>query len=201
MAYLTQRPPAPSRRIFRGADEPNYRGESAPRRAVTSARPFFVPILATVNILFALLLLLVTTAEDSPPDGQPPAMIWQIWAVADNLLSFFLAAVIFLASIGLYLWQPWARKAIVGACVFGLVQLVVDMPYLTRFMIPSAYEGLKQALAGDFPDPVELDAVASTLTFTLIGSTLLIYLAWMIATLVYFTRPKVVAAFEEAERG
>jgi tRNA A-37 threonylcarbamoyl transferase component Bud32 len=201
MAYLTQRAPSSSRRIVHGVNEPSYPGELTPRSAARSSRPFFVPVLATVNILFALLLLLVTAAEDAPLDGQAPALLWQVWALADNVLSFLLAAVIFLASIGLYLWQPWARKAIVGACVFGLLQLVVDMPYLSRFMIPSAYAGLKQAMAGDFPNPEELDAVASTLTLTLIGSTLLIYLAWMIVTLVYFTRPKVVAAFEGAEGG
>jgi hypothetical protein len=50
---------------------------------------------------------------------------------------------------------------------------------------------------GGMIDEMDLEAQTFFILFALIGSTVAVWLVWMISQLVYFTRPHVIAAFEE----
>jgi len=159
-------------------------------------RPWMVPVLATINIIGAMLLMLISSAGDIT---QYEDKFWVVWEQVDMALSFIMAASLFLASIGLYLWQPWARKAIVAVSVLGLLSFVIDMPFLTRAVIPHFVAEMQaEGVLADagIADPVDQEAAAFLMVMGLVGTGFTIWLVWMIGLLVYFTRPHVVAAFE-----
>jgi hypothetical protein len=109
-----------------------------------------------------------------------------------------MAGGLFAASIGLFLWKPWARKLTLIVCVYGLASLVVDMPYITRYALPSAHEDITKSFIREGVDPDDADAQVAIILAVGFGGTLILGLIWLIAQVIYFTRPGVVAAFEAA---
>jgi hypothetical protein len=96
----------------------------------------------------------------------------------------------------LFLWKPWARKLTLGVCVFGLASFVFDAPYLARFALPDIYAEIQHTMATEGVDPEMVDVVAMLSVVILVGGMVVVGLTWLIGQLVYFTRPRVVAAFE-----
>jgi serine/threonine protein kinase/ankyrin repeat protein len=177
-------------------EEPARAPSSTASTAPAPNRPKLVPVLATVNLLGALLLMLLTAMEDTTMFSESVPRIWQIWGQVDAVLTFVMSAGLFAASVGLFLWKPWARKVTVGVCIFGLASLVFDAPYLARSALPDFYAEIQKSMIAEGVSPDVLD-FASFLTFvSLIGGMLLVGLTWLIGQLVYFTRPGVVAAFQ-----
>jgi predicted Ser/Thr protein kinase len=156
-------------------------------------RPWLVPVLATLNVFCAVILMLVCSADDPTPFAND---YWRVWEQIDDALSFIMAAALFIASVGLYLWQPWARKMIIGVCIFGLASLIVDMPFLTRAAIPHYTAELRADFVKDGTAAEDAAVAAGFLVAGLIGTAIAVGLIAMIGQLVYFTRPKVIAAFE-----
>lgn len=164
----------------------------------TASRPRMVPVLAAMNLLGGILLMLFSSMEDSQLTSPTVPLIWRIWGQVDAVLGFVMAAGLFAASIGLFLWQPWARKLTLGVCIFGLASVVLDAPYLARSAIPDLYAEIQKDI---IEEGVSTDAqdFVTLLTFLVIfGGTMLIGLVWLIGQLVYFTRPRVIAAFAES---
>lgn len=160
------------------------------------ARPKLVPVLATINLVGAIVLMLVCAMEQPPAFTPNVARVWQVWGTVDSVLGFAMAAGMFAASIGLFLWKPWARKLTLGVCVFGLASFVFDAPYLARFALPDAYAEIQQAMAAEGMEPDVADSMAMLSIVVLVGGLVVVGVAWLIGQLVYFTRPRVVAAFE-----
>ena len=156
-------------------------------------RPWLIPVIATFNICCGVVLMLIYSADNPTPYDEPH---WRVWERIDDALSFFMAAALFIASVGLFLWQPWARRMIVVVCVLGLASLIVDMPYLTRAAIPHFTAELQADFVNDGMGESDAEAVAGLLVFGIMGCGIAISLFSMIGQLVYFTRPKVIAAFE-----
>ncbi|MBC7815911.1 MAG: hypothetical protein IAG10_03320, partial [Planctomycetaceae bacterium] len=102
-------------------------------RTESLGRPKLVPVLATMNLVGAILLMLVCAMEEPAAFAKSVPRLWQVWEQVDSVLGFVMAAGMFAASIGLFLWKPWARKVTLGVCVFGLASFVFDAPYLARF--------------------------------------------------------------------
>jgi uncharacterized protein (TIGR03067 family) len=164
-----------------------------------SARPKLVPVFATMNLLGAIVLMLVCAMDDSASAAESAPRLWQVWETVDAVLGFTMAAGMFAASIGLFLWKSWARRLALGVCVFGLASFVFDAPYLARFAIPNAYAEVQGMLIAEGVDPDVRESTAMLTVAALIGGVLLVGLTWLIGQLVYFTRPRVVAAFETPE--
>jgi hypothetical protein len=161
---------------------------------VFGPRPWFVPVLASLNLLAAILLLLLCAAPSDPP---PPGA-WEGWVVYEQITSaigFIMAAGLFAASIGLFLWRPWARKLTIAVAIYGLGSFVVDMPYMVRYAVPTLCDGIHRELIAEGMDPDTAAGVEAliVMALSLIG---LVSLAFLIVQLVYFTRPHVVAAFD-----
>ena len=161
-----------------------------------NTRPKLVPVLATFNLLGAIVLMLVSAMEQPAAFAESVPRLWQVWEKIDCVLGFVTAAGLFAASIGLFLWKPWARKLTLGVCVFSLATFVFDAPYLARFVLPDFYAEIQLMLAVEAVDPDLLDLIALGIVVGLIGIPMLVALACLIGQLVYFTRPRVVAAFE-----
>lgn len=157
-------------------------------------RPRLVPFIAALNLMAAVVLLLVT-ATDQPLAvmGSVPRL-WRVWEAIDAMLGFTLAAGLFAASIGLFLWKPWARRVTLAVCVFGLASFVFDAPYLARFVLPEFYAEVQRTLAaeGATPEMQELGAMSTVVGFLVVPMVL--GLVWLIGQLIYFMRPRVVAA-------
>jgi predicted Ser/Thr protein kinase len=182
----------------RSAIESSIPREESRRTLRPARRPWGVPIWATLNIAGGLMLMLLASAESITEYSDP---FWTMWERVDMIVSFIMAAVLFLASIGLYLWHPWARKAIVGICVVGLIWFVVDIPFLTRAVIPDFASTMMTDLAPvadpqDAPTKEDLEFAAYAFAASLVIPVMLLWLVWMIAQLIYFTRPHVVAGFD-----
>lgn len=159
-------------------------------------RPKLVPVLATFNLVGAIVLMLVCAAEEPAEFAKPLPRLWQVWEQVDAVLGFVMSAGMFAASIGLFLWKPWARKLTLGVCVFGLSSLVFDAPYVARVALPGLYAEIQQTMIAEGVEP-DLQDFATMSTFvSLFGGLLLVGVTWLIGQLVYFTRPRVVAAFE-----
>ena len=159
-------------------------------------RPKLVPLLATVNLFGAILLMLLCAMEQPMAFVQPVLPVWQVWEKVDAVLGFTMSAGMFAASIGLFLWKPWARKLTLGVCVFGLASFVFDVPYLARFGLPDAYAEMQREMAAEGLEPDDADVMAILIIVVLVGGVVVVGVAWLIGQLVYFTRPRVVAAFE-----
>lgn len=170
-------------------------GRRAPSQ--TSTRPRMVPILAAMNVLGGILLMLFSSMEDPQLTSPSVPLIWRIWGQVDAVLGFIMAAGLFAASIGLFLWQPWARKLIIGVCIFGLASVVLDAPYLARSVIPDFYTEIQKDIVAEGVSPDVQDFVTLLTFLVLFGGTLLVGLTWLIGQLVYFTRPRLIAAFAE----
>jgi hypothetical protein len=163
----------------RAEQKPKAKTPTKPRRV------WLVPILATFNLPMAIGLMFIA-ASAQEPWVQEIDPFWQVWERIDAGLAFVMAAALFTASVGLYLWQPWARKLMIGVCIYGLAALVISMPYLARVVVPQmAAEFQSAEIEGDHLVAIVAVAIAS----------LVLSLFWLIGQLVYFTRPKVIAAF------
>jgi uncharacterized protein (TIGR03067 family) len=163
-----------------------------------SKRPRLVPVLATFNLVGAILLMLVCAMEEPADFAKPMPRLWQVWEKVDAVLGFSMAAGMFAASIGLFLWKPWARKVTLGVCVFGLASLLFDAPYLARSALPELYAEIQQWVIAEGVEPDLQDFVTLSTFVVLFSGLLVVGLTWLIGQLVYFNRPKVVAAFESS---
>jgi tRNA A-37 threonylcarbamoyl transferase component Bud32/MFS family permease len=159
-------------------------------------RPWLVPVLATLNVFFAVILMFLCSYDDPTPFAEA---YWRIWEQVENALGFIMSALLFIASIGLFLWKPWARKMIVVVCVYGLASLIIDMPFLTRAGLPHLATEIEDDFVAEGMEPEDAEAITFLLMVVFMGGFLAIGLTWLIGQLVYFTRPKVIAVFE-AER-
>ncbi len=157
------------------------------------SKPKLVPILAALNLFFAVLLMLAASAESPAAPALDP--FWERWEQVESVLGYFMAGGIFAASIGMFLWHGWSRKWMVGLCVLGLAELFISVPYLTRVAIPFHFAEVRQQHLAEGGLPGTEDAIAYLSATMLYGGTLLVSLLWLIGNLVYFTRPRVVAAF------
>ncbi len=158
--------------------------------------PKLVPVLATFNLVGAVVLMLVCAMEEPAEFAKPMPRLWQLWEQVDAVLGFTMAAGMFAASIGLFLWEPWARKLTLGVCIYGLASVVFDAPYLARFVLPDLYADIQQTVIAEGVDPDAQDFVTLFTIVVLFGGMMVVGLTWLIGQLVYFTRPRVVAAFE-----
>lgn len=161
-----------------------------------AARLKLVPVLAAFNLLGSILLMLVSAMEEPASFAPSVPKLWQVWATVDAALGFVLAVGLFTASIGLFLWKPWARKLTLGVCIFGLASLVFDAPYLARFALPDFYAEIQQTMIAEGIDPASQPFQSMLIIVSLFGGTLVFGLTCLIGQLVYFTRPRVVAVFE-----
>ncbi len=167
-------------------------GVEAPANSVP--RPRLVPFIATLNLAAAVILLLVTATDQPTTIADSVPRLWRVWESIDVVLGFLLAAGLFAASIGLFLWKPWARRVTLAVCVFGLASFVFDAPYLARFVLPEFYAEVQSTSAaeGVAPEMQELGAMSTVVGFLVVPTVL--GLVWLIGQLIYFTRPQVVAA-------
>ena len=170
------------------------------------SRPWLVPVLAVLNLVGAIFLMFLTATPDPMPFNETTPYYWHVWGWVETVVGYVLSAIIFAASIGLLLWQSWGRKLMVVACVVSLAQLVIDIPYFTRALLPhiaeeiadiEAHIAVEAAGAGEVvPDPEESANFAFMVLVSFVAIFGLAWLAWTIFQLVYFTRPHVIAAFE-----
>lgn len=161
-------------------------------------RPKLVPVLAAANLVGAIVLMLFSAMEETTTFSESVSSIWQMWGQVDAVLTFVVSAGLFAASVGLLLWKPWARKVTLGVCIFGLASLVFDAPYLARGALPELYSEIQKSLIAEGVSPDVLDFAAMSTFVGVFGGMLLVGLVWLIGQLVYFTRPRIIAAFEGA---
>lgn len=176
------------------ADLPAARTHSQARLA-TLTRPRLVPVFATLNLLAAVVLMLVCAGTDPLPLPASTPGIWHIWSRVSNVLGFLMAAGLFTSSIGLFLWQAWARKLLLAVCIYGLASFVIDMPYLAQAEIPNIVADMRAFMATDGFTSADQDLYAPLIFAGLFGGMLLVVLPWLIGQLIYFKRPAVVSAF------
>lgn len=179
-------------------DEPSHEKpttDSLPDAALPRQRPKLVSVLAMINLIGAIVLMLVCATEPTPAFAPSESQVWPLWEKVDSVLGFTMAAGMFAASIGLFLWKPWARKLTLGVCVFGLASFVFDAPYLARYAIPDLYAEIQHTIAEEGIEPDARDFVAMFTVVVFLGGMMVVVLTWLIGQLVYFTRPRVVAAF------
>jgi len=162
--------------------------------ALPVPRPRLVPFIAALNCAAAVIVLLVSATDEPTTFSDSVPRLWQVWEAMDMVLGFLLAAGLFAASIGLFLWKPWARRVTLAVCLFGLASFVFDVPYLARFVLPDFYAEVHSTLAaeGVAPEMLELGAMSTVVGFQIVPMVL--GLVWLIMQLIYFTRPQVVAA-------
>lgn len=164
-------------------------------RLVRSERPKLVPVLATMNLIGAILLMLSCAAEEPTEPAKPLPRLWQMWEQVDSFLGFSMAAGLFAASIGLFLWKPWARKLTLVVCCYGLASVVFDAPYIARVGLPELHDEIRKSVIAEGVPADAQDFVTLFTVAVLMGGVMLVGLTWLIGQLVYFTRPRVVAAF------
>ena len=160
------------------------------------AYPKLVPVIAVFNLVGAIVLMLASWMESPAELAKPMPRLWEVWEQVDAVLGFVMAAGMFAASIGLFLWKPWARKLTLGVCIFGLASLVFDAPYLARFAIPDIYTDIEQEVIAEGIERDVRDFVTLATFLVVFGGLLAFGLACLIGQIIYFTRPRVVAAFE-----
>ncbi|MGE0609839.1 MAG: serine/threonine-protein kinase [Pirellulales bacterium] len=162
---------------------------------VSRINPRFVSLLATLNIVVALFLLAANAAPDEMPFPESTPRLWRVWGKVETALGFLSAAGLFAAGVGLFLGRPWARRLVIGVCIFELAALVIDMPYLMQAFLPHILNDMREwtIQQGDTPEQAETTAIMIGSLFW--GVLLLVYLPFHLVQLVYFTRPHVVAAF------
>ncbi|HUQ68668.1 MAG TPA: ankyrin repeat domain-containing protein [Planctomycetaceae bacterium] len=153
-------------------------------------------MIAVFNLVGAIVLMLASWMESPAEFAKPMPRLWQVWEQVDAVLGFVMAAGMFAASIGLFLWKPWARKLTLGVCIFGLASLVFDAPYLARFAIPDIYADIEQTVIAEGIERDLRDFVTLTTFVVVFGGFLAVSLTCLIGQVIYFTRPRVVAAFE-----
>ncbi len=176
------------------AIEPNQ--VSFPSTPSNLLRPKLVSVVATFNLLSAIGLMLANSGPVPPPFPESTPAIWRTWGLVSSVLGSIMAAGLFASSIGLYLWQSWARKLLIGVCIYGLASLVIDMPYLAQAVIPHTIADMRRSLAADRYTAEDQDLLAPLIFGGFFLGILGIALPSLIGQLVYFTRPKVVAAFK-----
>jgi hypothetical protein len=169
---------------------------SLPLAVLPTKLPKLVPVLATFNLIGAILLMLVCAMEEPADFARPVPRLWQVWETVDAVLGFSMAAGMFAASIGLFLWKPWARKLTLAVCVLGLASFVFDAPYLARFALPDLYTEIQQTMIAEGVEPELQDFLTLLTMMVLMGGLFIVGLTWLIGQLLYFNRPRVVAAFE-----
>lgn len=172
-----------------------------PRAETTGShrRPRIIPILGIMNILLALIVLFLSSAElligDDPEDifakaGQGQAG-YQIYMSVFPILHYLSGAVLFTAGIGLLLGLPWARKGAIAVCVFELAIFVIEIPFMLLYVLAPIFQNISnEAAALELPEPVL--ALVHLVFIAGIGLTVLGYL---VAQLVILQRPRIVAAF------
>jgi serine/threonine protein kinase len=168
----------------------------ASSRKPKRGRPLLVWPLAVSNLLLSLALLPLYAAEDPIPFPEDAPWIWRAWSASEQVVGYAMAAATFAASIGLLLWKWWARRLIVVLCVLALLLLVVGMPYHMRGLLPHLVSDANREFAQAGLTPEDVPMSAETMVLLIFGGCLLVGLPWIIGQLIYFTRPRVVAAFE-----
>lgn len=142
--------------------------------------------------------MLVCSGPDPLPLPPSTPGLWKFWAQASKMLGFMMAAGLFISSVGLYLWKPWARKLLIGVCVYGLASLVIEMPYLAQAEIPNLAADMRAFFATEGLTPEGQDVAAPLAIAGLLTAMLCVSLPWLIGQLVYFNRTDVVTAFTDS---
>lgn len=159
-------------------------------------RPPLVLVFAALDLVAAVLLILVCTAGDHVLVPATESRLWHAWGVSEVVLGLMGAVGLLAASISLFLGKPWARKLMLGVCFFGLAALVIDLPYLAQKAIPTAFEEIRQVEIAKGSNTVDAERVASLGVTIGFGGLFVLGLSSLIGHLVYFTRPRVIAAFD-----
>jgi len=162
-----------------------------------TTNPWLTIVFAMVNLILSLALMIACVANDPVPFPADAPWIWRAWAQVETLIGFLTGALLFASSIGLLLWQAWARKLLLGLCFLGLVMLVVEIPFLVQGIAPLLYQDFLREVTDSIPTPQEeFEATMSVAIVFLL--TIGLGLTLLIAELIYFTRPVVIAAFPAA---
>ncbi len=161
----------------------------------TSPRPRMVPVFATLNVVVALMLMFILAAPDPEPftDGENP---WRVYEQVTAVLGFIMATGLFAAAIGLYLWRPWGRKLTIGVMIYALVSLVIDIPYMARYVIPDLYTEIQLEWMAEGMPPAAAEVSAMHLLALIFIPVIVTGLIWNVGQIVYMMRPRVIAAFE-----
>ncbi len=158
-------------------------------------RPRMVPILGAINIFAGVMMLFMAASSFLDPEPVPANAalrpIYDVWVIVDPIVSYATSVLWFGAGIGLMLWKPWARRVTVAVAVFQLAFFVVEIPAMCAFSI---MPGVAEAPAVGGPDP-GMQAIYVIFLIVIFGGFILIGLAYLIAVLIYLSRPHVIAAF------
>jgi serine/threonine protein kinase len=157
---------------------------------------FGVHFIAVMNLLSALLLMFALAGDTET--WIPPSAHHGWWSSEQTsvVLSYAICATSFVASVGLFLWKPWARTLTLGTCWASLVVWTIDVSYMARYYIPRMYSELVHAFRQQEPLVDEAELGAGLFVFAVITAFVLITLGWLIAQAIYLQRPVVVWAFE-----
>ncbi len=174
----------------------NSERATLPRHSAPPNHPPLVLVLATIDLFAAVALLLLL--YNATPYPESVSRFWHRWSQVEIALGYLAGAGLFVASVALLLWKPWARKLILGVCFLFMSQWVIALPDLTQMAFPLALDEVReQALSQGHPaEEAERAASLATLVF---GGLFVVGLTWLIGHLVYFTRPRVVAAFRSQD--
>jgi len=171
---------------------------SSPSRSEQPDRPPLVLVLATIDLIASVLLMLLLCLNVRPyPESM--SRFWHWCSQVEIVWGLIAGAGLCVASIALFLWKPWARRLMLGVCFFFLALWVIALPDLTQVALPMAWEETRQDLIHR-GHPAEQAESHASLGLTIgFGGVLVVGLTWLIGHLVYFTRPRVVAAFDRDE--
>ncbi len=159
-------------------------------------RPWMTIVFAIFNLCVAAVLLLMVALPEPDFWNSEYVRGWEAWLYLRNTLSFGHATALLLSALGLVLWQPWGRRATIAVAVFAVVVLVIELPFMARIELPYETNSLQAQMIADGMKPSDAE-VASVFTMAaIVGGALFLGLVMIVAQLIYFTRPHVVAAFE-----
>lgn len=168
-------------------------------RTLATRRPRIIPILGVLNILLALLILFLSSADlligDDPDDIFAKAgegqVGYQIYMTVSPILHYISGAVLFAAGIGLLLGLAWARKGAIAVCIFELATFVIEIPFILLYVLVPIFQDIpNEAAILDAPEGL---LVLGYLVFC--AGIMLAGLGYLVAQLVILQRPRVVAAF------
>ena len=169
-----------------------------PQRRGVASRPRLVPFWAILNLLPAILLTFAYASDDltalSPLQSRP--LVWSIWSRVSDAIGFMTLVGVFASSVGLLMWKTWARKLIVAVCIVSLARLAIDMPFIAYVVIPEFFAEIRGI---EMEADVSREMVAGLTSMAVLVGFLLafVYVPWLIVQLIYFTRPSIIAAFEQ----
>lgn len=167
----------------------------APAKA-TGALWILVYVIAAVNLLTALLLMYMISADPEVnwiPESAGAS--WRAWETVSTYLAYALYGMTLLASVGMILGKSWGRTLTLGTCWASLAMIVTDTPYIARFYVPQTYRDILADLSTGTSD-LNAEVNATMIVIALLGTIVPVALAWLLFQIVYLNRRSVAVAFD-----